>query len=78
MNSISPLTVYNTWTSYISADGGEKIKRTEKKFRVRGQFAARGQDFVSATVTVDLKTKQKRQRLITMELGFVRSDPKPK
>lgn len=51
--------VYNTGqVTSISADGGEKTKRTEKKIGARGQFATRGKDFVSATVTVDSKTKK--------------------
>ena len=41
---------YNTWTGYICADGGEKIKReTEKKIGIRGQFAWR-LDFVSTVI----------------------------
>jgi hypothetical protein len=48
----SPLTVYNTVTVYISADGGENNlkQRTEKKIGARGQFATR--DSFSFPLTV--------------------------
>ena len=46
----SPLTIYNTVTDYISADGGENLKsKNRKEIGVRGQFAALGLNSCSLT-----------------------------